>query len=154
MTLLIHDPNAPLAWQGDLPVVNRYTFGLAGEKFFRAIKDEARILGTHCPTCDITYVPATVFCERCLGKLEDWVDVGTSGEVVTFTLLNVNLDGTPSEKPQIIAFIRLGDGGLIHRLGDIDPEEIEIGRRVQAVFKPASERTGSILDIEYFKPTE
>ena len=152
MTLLHKDPTAPATWQSDLPVVNRYTYGLAGEKFFRTIKDEAHILGTHCPNCDITYVPAAAFCERCLGKLEEWVDVGTIGDVVTYTLLNVGLDGMPLEKPEIIAFIRLGDGGIIHRLGEIEPEQVEIGLMVEAVFKPKSRREGSILDIKYFRP--
>jgi hypothetical protein len=46
MTLLERDKNAPQAWMGNLPVTSRYTFGLAGEKFFRAIKDDAKILGT------------------------------------------------------------------------------------------------------------
>lgn len=152
MTLLHKDPNAPLAWQSDLPVMNRYTFGLAGEKFFRTIKDEGHILGTHCPNCDITYVPAAAFCERCLGKLEEWVDVGTIGDVVTYTVLYVGLDGNPLEKPEVIAFIRLGDGGIIHRLGEIEPEQVEIGLMVEAVFKPKARREGSILDIRYFKP--
>jgi hypothetical protein len=66
--------------------------------------------------------------------------------------LHVNLDGSSSDVPQIIAFIRFGDGGLIHRLGEIDPEQVNFGMTVQAVFKPASERIGSILDITYFKP--
>jgi uncharacterized protein len=152
MTLLQRDPKAPVAWMGDLPVTNRYTYGLAGEKFFRAIKDEARILGTHCPRCDHTYVPAAIFCERCLGKLDEWVDVGTIGDVITYTLLQVGLDGTPLEKPEIIAFISLGDGGLIHHLGEIAPDQVEIGLMVEAVFKPKSRRIGSILDIKYFKP--
>jgi uncharacterized OB-fold protein len=152
MTLLIRDPKAPIAWLGELPVTNRYTYGLAGEKFFRTLKDEGRILGTHCPHCDQTYVPAAIFCERCLAKLDDWVDVGTRGEVDTFTLLYVNLDGSPREKPEIIAFVRFGDGGLIHHLGEINPDQIEIGMMVQAVFKTTTERIGSILDIDYFKP--
>jgi uncharacterized OB-fold protein len=152
MTLLQRDPNAPVSWLGDLPVTNRYTYGLAGEKFFRAIKDEGKILGTYCPHCDHTYVPAAAFCERCLGKLDEWVDVGTIGDVVTFTVLNVALDGSPLDKPEVIAFIRFGDGGLIHRLGEIEPEQIEIGLMVEAVFLPASKRVGSILDIKYFKP--
>lgn len=152
MSLLNRDPNAPVSWQGELPVTNRYTYGLAGEKFFRAIKDEGHILGTYCPHCDHTYVPAAVFCERCLSKLDDWVDVGTSGEVITFTFLHINLDGSSREKPEVIAFVRFGDGGLIHRLGDINPDQVEFGMMVQAVFKPISERIGSILDIAYFKP--
>jgi uncharacterized OB-fold protein len=152
MTLLNRDPNAPLVWLGELPVTNRYTYGLAGEKFFRTLKDEGRILGTYCKHCDQTYVPAAIFCERCLARLDDWLDVGTSGEVLTFTLLNVNVDGSFRENPEIIAFIRFGDGGLIHRLGEIQPDQVEIGMEVQAVIKPADERIGSILDIDYFKP--
>ncbi len=152
MSLIEGNPHAPAAWLGDLPVTNRYTFGLAGERFFRAIKDEGRIFGTHCPKCNHTYVPAVTFCERCLNELSDWIDVGTVGEVHTFTLLYENYDGSRKEKPEIVAFIRFGDGGLVNRLDEMDPEAIEIGIQVEAVFKPQSERTGSILDILYFKP--
>lgn len=152
MSLMEGLPHAPGSWVGNLPVTNRYTFGLAGERFFRAIKDEGRILGTHCPKCNHTYVPAVSFCERCLSELTDWIDVGTVGEVHTFTLLYENYDGSRRETPEIVAFIRFGDGGLIHRLGEADPNAIEIGIQVQAVFKPQSERKGSILDILYFKP--
>ena len=59
MSLLEHSPDAPSAWSGTLPVTNRYTLGLAGERFFRAFKDEGRIYGTYCQECDVTYVPAT-----------------------------------------------------------------------------------------------
>jgi uncharacterized protein len=153
MTLLQRDPQSPSAWMGELPVTNRYTYGLAGEKFFRTLKDEGRILGTYCPNCDHTYVPAAIFCERCLAKLEQWVDVGTVGDIVTFTLLHVDLDGSRLQKPEIVAFIRLGDGGLVHVLGEIEPDQVEIGLMVEAVLKPKSKRTGSILDIRYFKPS-
>jgi len=152
MSLMEGFPHAPGAWTGNLPVTNRYTFGLAGERFFRAIKDEGRIFGTHCPKCNHTYVPAVSFCERCLSELTDWIDVGKVGEVHTFTLLYENYDGSRRETPEIVAFIRFGDGGLVHRLGEVDPNATEIGNQVEAVFKPQSERTGSILDILYFKP--
>jgi len=152
MTLLERDKNAPQAWYGNLPVNSRYTFGLAGEKFFRAIQDEGKILGTYCPKCEWTYVPAVIFCERCLGKLEEWVDVGTVGEVHSFTLLFENFDGPHREFPEVIAFVSLGDGGIIHRLGGVDPEEIMIDMPVEAVFKDKEDRDGSIMDIVYFKP--
>ena len=152
MSLMEGFPHAPGAWVGNLPVTNRYTFGLAGERFFRAIKDEGRILGTHCPKCNHSYVPAVSFCERCLSELTDWIDAGTVGEIYTFTLLYENYNGSRREIPEIVAFIRFGDGGLVHRLGEVDPDTIEIGTQVEAVFKPQPERTGSILDILYFKP--
>jgi uncharacterized protein len=153
MTLLERNPHASPSWQGAFPITSRYTFGLAGERFFRAIKEDGLILGTHCHNCKHTYVPAATFCERCLTELEDWIDVGTAGEVVTYTLLYVNYDGTPRTSPQLVAFIRLGDGGLIHRLEEVDPEQLFIGMQVEAVFKPPAERQGSILDIAYFKPS-
>lgn len=152
MTLLERNPKAPAAWLGDLPVTSRYTYGLAGERFFRAIKDESKILGTRCSNCERTYVPAALFCERCLDQLDEWVDVGTTGEVHTYTLLYENYDGSPREEPEIVAFVKLADGGLIHRLDGIDPEDVVIGMQVEAVFKPKAKREGSILDITHFKP--
>jgi uncharacterized OB-fold protein len=152
MTLLERDPKAPAAWRGDLPVTSRYTYGLAGERFFRAIKDEGVIYGTRCSNCECTYVPATLFCERCLSALDEWIDVGTTGEVHTFTLLYENYDGSPRDEPEIVAFVKLADGGLIHRLGEVDSEEITIGMTVEAVFKSKVDREGSILDITHFKP--
>lgn len=154
MTLIEYDKNAPKAWYGNLPVTSRYTFGIAGDKFFRKIKEEGKIIGTRCQKCERVYVPASLFCERCLGKLDEWVDVGTVGEVKTFTLLYKNYDGTSREIPEVIAFIGLGDGGIIHRLGLVSFDEIRIGMKVKAVFKPEEDREGSILDIVYFKPVE
>ena len=152
MTLLERDKNAPQAWHGNLPVTSRYTYGLAGERFFLAIKEEGKIFGTYCPKCERTYVPATLFCERCLSELDEWVDVGTTGEVHTFTLLYENYDGSPRIEPELIAFVSFGDGGIIHRLGNIAPEDVKIGMQVEAVFKDQEDREGSILDIVYFKP--
>ena len=153
MTLLERDPQAPAQWRGDMPVTNRYTFGLAGERFFRALQD-GRILGTRCPRCQHTYVPAALFCERCMGALEEWVDVGLSGEVHTYTVLHAALDGGRLERPELIAFVRLGDGGLVHRLGEVEADDVHIGMAVEAVFRPAAERQGSILDIACFRPCE
>ena len=152
MSLLEKDPNAPDAWLGEMPVTSRYTAGLAGEKFLRAIKDEEKFLGSHCDRCGITYVPARQFCERCMDELDETVDVGTQGEVHTFTLLFENLDGTPREEPEIVAFISLGDGGLVHKLDEVELDDLDIGMPVEAVLKPKGEREGSILDIKYFKP--
>ena len=153
MSLLGHDPGGPGAWIGDLPVTSRYTFGIAGERFFRAIMDEGVIMGSYCPDCDLTYVPARIFCERCMAELDQWTDVGTRGEVYSYTILFVDMDGVPLEQPEIVAFVRIGDGGLIHRLAEIEPEQVEFGMSVEAVFKAKKDREGSILDITHFRPS-
>ena len=151
MSLLEPGLHSPTAWRDEMPVTSRYTFGIAGERFFRAIKDDQRILGTHCSNCERTYVPAAVFCERCLSQLDQWEDVGTVGEVVTFTHLFVDYDGSRLQEPKTVAFIRFGDGGLIHNLVTPNAEPVEIGMRAKAVFKPAAETVGSILDILHFE---
>jgi len=147
MSLLERNSQAPDTWNDTLPVTNRYTYGLAGERFFRALKEDGRIYGTHCPSCDLTYVPARVFCERCLGELTEWIDVGLVGELHTYTLLYVNYDGSRLDIPEIVVFIRFGDGGLVHKLCTEKPGDIWIGMPVEAVLKLATERQGSILDI-------
>lgn len=144
------------AWRGDIPITSRYTAGIAGEKFFREIKDNARIMGTYCENCELIYVPAAMFCERCFAELDEWVEVDTRGTVFTYTVLFRDLDDRPLDPPAILAYVKLdgSTGGLVHYLGEIDPEEVCIGLEVEAVFKDAPEREGSILDIEYFRPVE
>jgi len=145
-----------LAVEGDLPFTSLYTVGIAGERFFRAFKDEGKILGTHCTQCDVKYVPGRLYCERCFAHLDEeaWFDAGTLGTVHTFTVLHITLDGTPLETPRVLAFVEIDgtDGGLVHDLGEVDPDQVFIGMPVEAVFKPIGERTGSITDILYFKP--
>jgi hypothetical protein len=142
------------AWHGDFPISNRYTAGVAGERFYREIKDNGRIMGTRCPECDLVYVPAMLFCERCFTQLDDWVEVSPRGRVFTYTVLFVDLDDRPMETPAILVYIKLdgSDGGLVHYLGDVDPNDVDIGMEVEAVFKDPAERTGGIMDIAYFRP--
>ena len=143
-----------IAWRGDMPISSRYTAGIAGEKFFREIKDNARILGTVCENCGLTYVPATMFCERCFAELDEWVEVANQGTVFTYTVLHRDLDEKPLDPPAILAYVKLqgSDGGLVHYLGEADPDAMYIGMEVEAVFEDAAERKGSILDIKYFRP--
>ena len=50
--------------------------------------------------------------------------------------------------------------GIMHLLGEVGDDintilgRVKIGMNVEAVWKPASEREGSITDIRYFRPTE
>lgn len=143
-----------IAWNGDIPITSRYTAGIAGERFLREVKDNARIVGTRCNECDLTYVPATMFCERCFAELDEWVEVPSRGTVFTYTVLHRDLDDEPLESPQVLAYVRLddSDGGLVHFLGEVDPAAVFIGMPVQAVYKEAGERKGSVLDISYFRP--
>lgn len=141
-------------WLGDMEADYCYTLGVAGERFFKELKRNGRIMGARCPSCGIVYVPPRMYCERCFEKLEEWIDVGKKGVVHTFTIATINIDGSKLEKPIIYALIKFegAHGGIIHKIGDTNT--VEIGMKVEAVFKPLRERKASINDIAYFKPAE
>lgn len=134
------------------PVKNRYTVGVAGQRFFEEIKDNGRIYGTKCEKCGLTYVPARLYCERCFEELQQWVDVGTKGTVYSYTVAWAAKDGSKKEKPSIISAVKIADGILVHWLDECRVEDVMIGMVVEAVFKDKEERRGSLLDILYFKP--
>jgi len=141
--------------KSEIPLNYLYSAGRAGEKFLTEIRDNEKIVGTYCEACDITYVPPRIYCERCFERLEDsYREVPGRGTVESYTLSYENFDGTRKEDPTIVAMIMIDgtDGGLVHWLGEIDPEDVFIGLMVEAVYKPKEEREGSVLDIKYFKP--
>ena len=58
----------------------------------------------------------------------------------------------PVEPPYVLALIKLdgADSGFTHILGEVAPENVKIGMKVEPVF--ADQRKASVLDIKYFKP--
>jgi len=150
----ITNPLSARHWMGDMEADYVYTLGVAGERFFKEIKENGRIMGAKCPLCNIVFVPPRMYCEKCFEKLEEWVDVGRKGVIHTFTIATIDVDGSKLKKPVIFALIKFegAHGGLIHKIGKTD--KARIGMKVEAILRPPKERKASINDIEYFKPLE
>ena len=141
------DPKAHYAWDA----------GIAIGRFLAELK-AGRLIGRHCPGCRRVLIPPRMVCEHCFLPTDAWVPLQDTGTVITYSLCYITWDMVHLEEPQIPAVIAI-DGaspgmGIMHLLGDVDPEAVKIGMRVQAVWKPAEERTGAITDIAYFKPVE
>jgi len=121
------------------------------------------ILGAHCRHCRKTVVPPRTVCEWCFRPMSEYIPLQDTGTVNTFSLCYVTWDVHRIKEPEIPAVITLDGasqlgpaslfmGGIMHKLGEVDPEQVHIGMRVKAVWKPAKEREGAITDILYFKP--
>ena len=126
-------------------------------RYLEALKDWV-ILGAHCNTCGKTVVPPRTVCEWCFQPMDEFIPLQDTGTVNTFSLCYVTWDVKRITEPEIPAVIEI-DGasplhGIMHMLGEVDPEEVYIGMPVQAVWKAPEEREGSITDILYFKPIE
>ncbi len=144
-------------WLGDMEADHYYySSGIAGERFFVALRDEGKILGSHCAACNLTYVPPRIYCEHCFAELTEYKEMGKRGCVVTFTVAHYDKAGHRLDPPEIFALISFGPctTPLLHRLGEIEPEKICVGLEVEAVLKPKKDREGKITDILYFKPAK
>jgi len=142
-------------YHGQIYIPNTYSAGAVGSKFLTTLRDKGKILGTRCAACNRVYVPARSVCTDCFAQLDEWVEVGDKGTVLTYTIDQESKPVIqPTEPPIVYAIIQLdgADTGLVHMLGEVAPERLSVGLRVQAVFKPKTEREASILDIKHFKP--
>ena len=139
-------------YHGQIYIPNTYSAGAVGSRFLIELRDKKRIMGTRCPTCNRVYVPARSICKDCFGQLDEFVEVSDKGTLLTYTVCNQPNPVQPVEPPVVYGIVQLdgADTGFVHILGEVEPEQIRIGMRVQAVFK--EEREASILDIRYFKP--
>jgi len=149
----ITDPKDVILKEGHVPIRHRYTPGVAGEAFFRALKEDGDFIASRCPECGRVYCPPRLFCERDFAELAANEKVGPEGTLESFSVGYVGVEGEPLDQPVAIGLVRLdgADTVLMHRV--IDADELEIGQRVVAVLLPASKRVGSINDIRGFKPT-
>jgi uncharacterized OB-fold protein len=141
-------------WTGDMPVGQVYTAGLAGERFLRELMGHGRFLATRCDACRYTYLPPRLYCERCFGRLDRWLEVGPRGVVRAHTVAHLDARGRRLDPPTVIGLIQLdgADGLLVHYLRGVQPGDVKEGLRVRAVLKPRARRRGSILDIQGFRP--
>jgi uncharacterized protein len=143
----------------DFAVDARYAWdtGVAVSRFLSGLK-EGRVLARECRECGRVLVPPRMFCERCFRPTDRWVQVEDTGRVNTFSICWVSWDMRPLDEPELPAVIEIAGAspgiGIMHKLGEIDPDDIAVGLEVEAVWKPPADREGSILDIEYFRPRD
>ncbi len=128
--------------------------GVGYGRYFAELK-KGKIIGTRCKKCHRVLLPARAFCEWCFRPVDEWVYLKDTGVVNTFSIAYTDWVARRIKVPQIPALIEIdgSDGvGIMHLLSEVDPENVKIGMKVKAVWKPVKEREGAITDIKYWKP--
>lgn len=127
--------------------------GKVGSRFYTELRDRCRIWGIRCPECKLVYVPPKENCPKCFARMNEWVELGRMGTLKTYTIVRYSVPFIQPMKPPFpLGIIQLegADTGLPHLLGEVDFDDIQVGMRVEAVFR--ENREGNLLDIKYFRP--
>jgi uncharacterized OB-fold protein len=142
----------PLVYESRIKVPYTWSVGEVGSRFLTELRDHKKIYGTRCSKCNTVYLPPKKTCGKCFLNLQEWLEVGPQGTLVTYTVVHYETLVMPRKPPFAYGIILLDKAstGLLHLLGEVDIGEIKSGIRVEAVFK--DERTADIMDIQYFRP--
>jgi uncharacterized OB-fold protein len=138
------------------PVSLDYTYAASPEEsaFFQGLS-EGRILGQRCPACEKVYVPPRPACPVDGVPTVEEIELPDVGTVTTFCIVNVPFLGQKIKPPYVSAYILLdgADIALQHLILEIPVEEVRMGLRVKAVWKPREEWGTTIENISHFAPT-
>lgn len=130
-----------------------YTPGRAASRFLHEV-NEKRLVGQRCPVCRKVYVPPRGCCPTDGVPTEEDVELGHSGTVTTFCVVNVQFYGQAMELPYVSALILLdgSDIPIMHLIQEVPYDQVHMGMRVEAVWVPDDEVGPTLESIKYFRP--
>lgn len=138
------------------PVSLDYVYAASPEEsaFYRGL-EQGRILGQRCPACGKVYVPPRSACPSDGTPTTDEVELSETGTITTFCIVNVPFLGQRITPPYVSAYVLLdgADIAILHLILDVPADEVHMGMRVKAVWKPREEWGTTIENISHFAPT-
>ena len=138
------------------PMPYEWSIGLHGSRFFQEVRERQRFIGIRCPECGKVYVPPRRVCAPCYREMDELVPLSDTGTLRAFSVVNYPFidpnTGGQRPVPYTYGYIQLdgADNIFSHIINETDVSKIEVGMRLKAVFKPASEMQGHITDIIHF----
>ena len=148
-------PKEPVKYvDATLHLPYHYVAGDVRARYLRALKDK-KILGSRCSRTGKVFVPPLVNSPESFAPCEEFVELPDRGVVTTFCIVHIPVIGRNVELPYVAASVALdgADISIYALVQECTPEEVRMGMRVEAVWKPDGERQGDHEDIRYWRPT-
>lgn len=122
--------------------------------YLRALR-EGKLLGGRTGPTGKVYFPAREADPATGQPLTEFVELPDKGTVTTFAIINIPFPGQRIKPPYVAAYVLLdgADIPFLTLVADVDADDVRMGMRVQAVWKPREEWVYGIDNIEYFRPT-
>lgn len=141
----------------EAPIYLKYNFtaGAAAARFLTQVK-KGVLTGQRCPRCAQVYCPPRGSCAACGCPTEEEVVLSDKATVQSFTIVSIPIPGNPIQPPYIIANL-VADGAnisFLHLISECVNENVHIGQRVQALWKPEEEWDYAMDNIRYFRPID
>ncbi len=139
-----------------VPIELDYLYAASPEEsLFYTSLSEGKLVGQRCPTCGKVYIPPRSACPADGTPTVEEVELPDTGTVTTFCIVNVPFLGQRITPPYVSAYILLdgADIAFLHLILDIPADEVRMGMRVKAVWKPRDEWGTTIENISHFAPT-
>lgn len=133
----------------------RYTPGKATSDFLRRIQ-QGTVVGRRCPSCAKVYFPPRGGCPMCGVEFAEEVEVADTGTLVTFAIVNVNFANRVIDLPYVSGEV-LFDGAdttTMVLVRGISPEQVRMGMRVKASWKPRDQWEYSLANIDHVEPID
>jgi uncharacterized OB-fold protein len=139
-----------------VPIELDYVYAASPEEsLFYSSVAEGKLVGQRCPTCQKVYIPPRSACPADGTPTREEVELSDSGTITTFCIVNVPFLGQRITPPYVSAYVLLdgADIALLHLILDVPADEVRMGMRVKAVWKPREEWGTTIENISHFAPT-
>jgi uncharacterized protein len=139
-----------------VPVELDYLYAASPEEsLFYTSLSEGKLVGQRCPTCGKVYIPPRSACPADGTPTAEEIELPDTGTVTTFCIVNVPFLGQRITPPYVSAYILLdgADIAFLHLILDIPADEVRMGMRVKAVWKPRDQWGTTIENIDHFAPT-
>ena len=117
--------------------------------------ESGRLLAQRCPQCRKVYIPPRGACPVDGVPTEEEVELPDRGIVTTFCIVNVPFYGQKIKPPYVAAYVLLdgADIPFLHLILDCPAEDVRMGMRVEAVWKPRAEWGPTLQNIDHFRPS-
>ncbi|MGH7785779.1 MAG: Zn-ribbon domain-containing OB-fold protein [Candidatus Binatia bacterium] len=131
-----------------------YIAGDYRARFFAAMKNK-KFLGSKCEKTGKVFVSPLVNSPESFAPCTEFVELEGRGVITTFCIVNIPVMGRDLQLPYVAASVALdgADISIFAAIQEVKADEARMGMRVEAVWKPDGERTGSFDDVQYFRPT-
>ncbi|GLE53031.1 DNA-binding protein [Mycobacterium montefiorense] len=122
--------------------------------YLRAIA-EGKLLGAKTGKSGKVYFPPHGADPATGQPTTEFVELPDKGTVTTFAIINIPFQGQRIKPPYVAAYVLLdgADIPFLHLVADTDANEVRMGMRVEAIWRPREEWGFGIDNIEYFRPT-